>query len=156
VSPLLHEPADAPIARPPDGVWPTASVIVPAYNVEPYLREALESVLAQTVTPHEIVVVDDGSTDGTGAVADEIAREHPLVRVVRQANGGPAVARNTAIEMSTGEFLVFLDADDVMLPDRIEQQLGYLLAHPEVGLVVGAVELMAEPGAELNAEFLRH
>jgi glycosyltransferase involved in cell wall biosynthesis len=156
VSPLLHEPADAPIARPLDGVWPTVSVIVPAYNVEPYLREALESALAQTVPPHEIVVVDDGSIDGTGAVADAVAHEHPLVRVAHQPNGGPAVARNMAIELSTGEYLAFFDADDVMLPDRIEQQVGYLLAHPEVGLVIGAVELMAEPGAAFSAAFLKH
>ena len=156
MSPLLHEPADAPITRPSDGVWPTVSVIIPAYNVEPYVRGALESVVAQTVTPHEILVVDDGSTDGTRAIADAVAREHPLVRVVHQENGGPAVARNTAIELSTAEYLVFLDADDQMLPDRIEQQVGYLLGHPEVGLVIGAVELVAEPGVDLNREFLRH
>ena len=156
MSPLLREPADASSARPADGAWPTVSVIVPAYNVAPYLREALESALEQTVAPHEIVVVDDGSTDGTRAVADAVAREHPLVRVIQQDNGGPAVARNTAIEVATGEFLAFFDADDVMMPDRLEQQVGYLLGHPEVGLVIGAVQLITEPGAKFDAAFLRH
>jgi glycosyltransferase involved in cell wall biosynthesis len=156
VSPLFHEPADAPIARPADGVWPTVSVIVPAYNVERYLREALESAVAQTVAPHEIVVVDDGSTDATRAVATAFAREHPIVRVAHQDNGGPGVARNTAIQLATGAFLTFLDADDQMLPDRIEQQVGYLLAHPDVGVVIGAVDRAAEPGADLPADFVRH
>jgi len=155
VSPLVHEDADAPVAAPTGG-WPRVSVVIPAYNVERYLREAIESAVAQTAPPHEILVVDDGSTDGTGAIADAVAREHAQVRVIHQDNGGPAVARNSAIEVAAGEFLTFLDADDAMVPDRIEGQVGYLLAHPEADVVIGATELVAEPGVEFDAAFLRH
>jgi glycosyltransferase involved in cell wall biosynthesis len=155
VSPLVREAADAPVAA-PGGAWPTVSVIVPAYNVERYVREAIESCVAQTVVPHEILVVNDGSTDGTGGVLDAVAREHAQVRVIHQDNGGPAVARNTAIGVATGEFLTFLDADDTMVPDRIEGQVGYLLAHPETDVVIGATELMAEPGVQFDAAFLKH
>jgi glycosyltransferase involved in cell wall biosynthesis len=155
VSPLVRETADAPVAT-PRGAWPRVSVVIPAYNVEPYVREAVESAVAQTVPPHEILVVDDGSTDGTGAVVDALAREHASVRVFHQENGGPAVARNTAIAAATGEFLTFLDADDAMVPDRIETQVGYLLAHPETDVVIGAVERFAEAGVEFDVAFLRH
>ena len=155
MSPLVHEPADAAVAR-PAGAWPAVSVIVPAYNVEAYLPEAVESSIAQTVPPIEVIVVNDGSTDGTGAVADAVAREHAVVRVIHQENGGPAVARNTAIAVATGEYLVFLDADDAMAPDRIEYQVGYLLAHPGTAIVIGSVERSTESGVELDAEFLKH
>jgi len=155
MSPLVREPADAAVAA-PAGVWPSVSVVIPAYNVEPYVREAIESAVAQTVPPHEILVVNDGSTDGTGAVADALAREHSHVRVFHQDNGGPAVARNTAIAAATGEFLTFLDADDAMVPDRIETQVGYLLAHPETDVVIGSVERLREPGVEFDAAFLKH
>jgi len=156
MSPLVHEPADAEVARPDPGQWPTVSVIVPAYNAEAYVREAVESTVAQTVAPIEVLVVNDGSTDGTGAVVDEVAREHAVVRVIHQENGGPAVARNTAIAVAKGEFLAFLDADDAMAPDRLEFQIGYLLAHPGTDVVIGAVERSTETGVELPTEFLKH
>jgi glycosyltransferase involved in cell wall biosynthesis len=155
VSPLVHEPADAAIARPAEA-WPAVSVIVPAYNVEAYLREALESSLAQTVPPIEVIVVNDGSTDSTGSVADAVAREHAAVRVIHQENGGPAVARNTAIAVAAGEYFTFLDADDTMAPDRVEHQVGYLLAHPDTDVVIGSVERCAESGVEFDTEFLKH
>jgi len=156
MSPVVHEPADAAIARLAPGEWPAVSVIVPAYNAEAYLREALESSVMQTVPPIEVIVVNDGSTDGTGAVADDVAREHATVRVIHQENGGPAVARNTAIAAATGEYLAFLDADDAMAPYRVEYQVGYLLAHPGTDVVIGAVERSAESGVQLDAEFLKH
>jgi glycosyltransferase involved in cell wall biosynthesis len=156
MSPLLHEPADAEVVRPAAGEWPTVSVIVPAYNAAAFLREAIESSVAQTVPPLEVIVVNDGSTDDTGAVADAVAREHPVVQVIHQENGGPAVARNTAIAVARGEFLTFLDADDAMSADRIEHQVGYLLAHPDTDVVIGSVERSTEAGVELDAEFLKH
>jgi glycosyltransferase involved in cell wall biosynthesis len=156
MSPLVHDVADAPIVRPAAGEWPTVSVIIPAYNAESYVREAVESSVEQTQPPHEVIVVNDGSTDGTGAVADQVARERAVVRVIHQENGGPAVARNTAIAVATGEFLAFLDADDAMVPDRIEYQVGYLLAHPGTDIVIGSVERSTEAGVQLDPEFLRH
>jgi len=154
VSPFVYEPDETlPLAA--VDAWPQVSVIVPAYNAEPYLREALESVLVQTVPALEIIVVNDGSTDGTGDVADEFARVHPQVRVIHQENGGPSLARNAAIAAARGSFLTFLDADDAMVPSRIESQVGYLLTHPDTDIVIGSVDRIAE-GVELDSEFLRH
>jgi len=156
MSPLVHEPADAPVEQPPGGEWPSVSVIIPAYYAAAFVREAIESSVVQTVPPQEVIVVDDGSTDDTGAIADAVAREHRVVRVIHQDNDGPAGARNTAIAVATGEYLTFLDADDAMAPDRIEFQVGYLLAHPGTDIVIGAVERSAEAGMELDREFLKH
>jgi glycosyltransferase involved in cell wall biosynthesis len=99
---------------------PTVSVIIPVYNGEKYLAEALESVLAQTHPIHEIIVVDDGSTDGSAAIA---ACYSPLVRVITTAHVGPPIARNHGADAATGEWLAFLDADDLWLPEKLQQQL---------------------------------
>jgi glycosyltransferase involved in cell wall biosynthesis len=106
---------------------PLVSVVIPVFNAEPFQREALDSVLAQDYEPFEVIVVDDGSTDGSGT----IARSYPEVRYLRQENQGPAVARNAGIAAAQGEFLAFFDADDVMLPNKLSVQVGYLLEHPE-------------------------
>ncbi len=92
------------------------SVIIPCYNQAHFLYEAIESVLAQTHHDFEIIVVDDGSTDSTA----EVAAGHPDVRYVRQPNRGVATARNTGLRESEGEYLVFLDADDHLLPAALE------------------------------------
>ena len=110
----------------------------------------------QSVPAHEIIVVNDGSTDGTGAIADELASVHPQVQVIHQQNGGPAAARNAAIAAATGEFLTFLDADDAMVPSRIESQVGYLLTHPDTDIVIGSVERISEGDVGNHVEFLRH
>src|SRR3954453_22774254 len=91
------------------------SVIVPVYNGAAYLPEAIGSALAQTVRPLEIVVVDDGSTDDSG----RIAQQYELVRYVWQANAGISAARNRGIEAAQGDVLALLDADDVWLPDKL-------------------------------------
>lgn len=111
---------------------PLVSVIIPAYNARAYVMEAIRSVLAQQHEPLEILLIDDGSTDGT---ADLVAAEAPRVRIIRQANGGVAAARNTGLQAATGEFITFLDADDGWFPGKLRAQLDYLQAHPEVGLV---------------------
>src|SRR5947208_1951691 len=98
---------------------PTISVAIPAYNARKFLVEALESVLAQTFRPHEIIVVDDGSTDGTSAVVAEYA---PDVTLISQANSGESVARNLALSRVTGEWVAWLDADDVWEPTKLEAQ----------------------------------
>ena len=96
------------------------SVIIPAYNAAPFLAETLESVLAQTVPASEIIVVDDGSTDGTG----EIAKSYePRVNVVTQANRGVTVARNAGAAAAQGAWLAFLDADDLWEPAKLQRQL---------------------------------
>lgn len=90
------------------------SVIIPVYNVKPYLRTCAESVFAQTFRNLEIILVDDGSTDGSGELCDELAAEDSRVRVIHRTNGGLSVARNTGINACTGDFLYFLDSDDVI------------------------------------------
>jgi hypothetical protein len=99
---------------------PQISVIVPARNVEPYIAEALESALSQTPPPAEIIVVDDGSTDRTAEVARGCG---PLVTVISQRVNGSGPARNLAIQRSSGDWLAFLDADDIWLPGKLERQL---------------------------------
>ncbi|MBV1799994.1 glycosyltransferase [Siccirubricoccus sp. G192] len=107
------------------------SVIIPAYNAARSLPRTIDSVLAQTVPPAEIIVVDDGSADETAAVAEAYGDR---VRVIRKPNGGPASARNLGAREATGEWLALLDADDQWLPEKLERQLPYTRP-PEVGLV---------------------
>lgn len=91
---------------------PFFSIIIPVYNVAPYLRECLDSVLAQTFADWEAVCVDDGSTDGSGAILDEYAAKDPRFRVIHQPNAGVSAARNAALDNAEGEWLTFLDGDD--------------------------------------------
>lgn len=101
----------------------TVSVIIPAYNASPFIRRALDSVLAQTKSVHEVIVVDDGSKDSTC----EVVRSYgSRVKLLIQENGGPSAARNKGISSSTGEFIAFLDADDWWSPTKIEKQLNEL------------------------------
>jgi glycosyltransferase involved in cell wall biosynthesis len=102
------------------------SVVVPVYDVEDYLAECLDSVAAQTVRDLEVVMVDDGSTDGSAAIAERYAARDPRFRLVSQANGGLSKARNTGIEVASGEYLAFLDSDDVLPPSAYELLLGAL------------------------------
>jgi glycosyltransferase involved in cell wall biosynthesis len=120
---------------------PLVSVIMAAYNVEPYIREALESLLAQDWDPFEVVVVDDGSTDRTG----EIVQSFGQVRYVRQDNAGPAAARNAAIAQATGAFVANFDSDDLLPPWRLGVQVRYLLEHPAVACVFGRQEWLDAP-----------
>src|SRR5918999_4707877 len=105
---------------------PRISVVVPIYNVEGFLRECLESVAAQTVGDLEVVMVDDGSTDGSAAIAREFAERDSRFRLLSQPNAGLSAARNTGIEAAEGEFLAFLDGDDVLPPNAYELLLGAL------------------------------
>jgi glycosyltransferase involved in cell wall biosynthesis len=120
----------------------TVSVIIPVYNAERYLRAAIESVLTQTVLPLEIIVVDDGSTDASGTVARRFV---PNVRVVTQPNEGPAAARNCGVSLARGDYLAFLDADDLWLPGKLTQQLAILQSQPTVDMVFGQVEQFVSP-----------
>lgn len=108
------------------------SVAIPAWNAERTIGEALASVLAQSVAPSEIVVVDDGSTDGTVDAARAAA---PGARIVSQANAGPGAATNRALQLLSAPAVAFLDADDLWLPEKMERQLALLAARPDVDLV---------------------
>jgi len=113
---------------------PAVTVIIPAFNAEGHIHEALASVCDQTLRDIEVVVVDDGSTDGTVREVESFTRDLLLV-VVRQPNGGPAAARNRAIRLARGRYCAFLDADDVMLPDRLAAQFAMLENDADLGLV---------------------
>ena len=104
------------------------SIMMPAYNAEQYIGQAIESVLAQTYVHWELILVNDGSTDGTVAIATRYT--DPRIKLIHQVNGGESAARNTALEKMTGEFVAFLDADDVYLPDHLEAAVGYLMNYP--------------------------
>jgi glycosyltransferase involved in cell wall biosynthesis len=121
---------------------PLVSVIVPVYNGDRFLAAALESILSQDYHPFEVIVVDDGSTDGTAG----IARSFGGVRYIHQSNHGLAAARNAGMAAALGEFIAFLDADDVMLPKKLSVEVGYLLDHPEVGCVLSRQQTCLEAG----------
>ncbi len=99
---------------------PFFSIVIPVYNVAPYLRECLDSVLAQTFGDWEALCVDDGSTDGSSDILDEYAAKDKRFRIIHQANAGVSVARNAAINMAQGDWTGFLDSDDVWLPWLLE------------------------------------
>ena len=109
------------------------SCIVPVYNGARFVAEALDSILAQTLRPNEIIVVDDGSTDATAEIVNRYAQ---YVTYLRQTNSGPASARNRGIEIATGDFFAFLDADDLWHADKLERQLAALNANPAAGICI--------------------
>ncbi len=120
---------------------PLVSVIIPAYNSERYLAEAIESVLSQAYPALEVIVVDDGSTDGSARVA----REHEAVRCVHQPHRGVCAALNNGIENARGGLLAFLDADDLWTEGKLERQVAALVADPDLEAVFGHVEQFASP-----------
>jgi CDP-glycerol glycerophosphotransferase len=105
---------------------PRISAVVPIHNVEPYLADCLESILAQTAKDFEAILVDDGSTDGSAAIAEAFTRRDPRLRLIQRPNGGLGAARNTGIEAATGEFLAFVDSDDLLPPDAWARQIASL------------------------------
>ena len=126
----------------------SVSVVIPTYNYGHFIGEAIESVLGQTVVPAEVVVVDDGSTDGTAEAVREFGER---VRYVRQENAGVCAARNRGVAETTGEFIAFLDADDIWEPRKLEKQLGKFAEDAAVGLVhCGMREFDSETGETLG------
>ncbi len=112
---------------------PLVSIVIPAWNAEEYVKEAVRSALAQTYPNIEIVVVDDGSTDGTKQALEEYSRD-PRCKYIYQANKGLAGARNTGIRESRGRYIAFLDSDDMFAPDKIKDQVTILEGHPDFGV----------------------
>lgn len=120
------------------------STVIPAYNAEKYLAQAIESVLAQSLPADEIIVANDGSTDGTA----DVARSFAAVRYVCQKNQGPPAARNLGLAHSTGQLIAFLDADDLWPTHKLAEQSAYLQAHPEMGCVVGRWQNFLQQGID--------
>jgi glycosyltransferase involved in cell wall biosynthesis len=114
------------------------TTILPVHNRPAMLRESAGSFFAQTYRPIELIIIDDGSTDETGAVADEIAAQHPdLVRVIHQENTGVGLAREAGRLAARGEFIQHLDSDDILYPQKFERQVAGLREHPECGASYG-------------------
>ncbi len=127
---------------------PTFSIVMPAYNAAPYIREAIGSVLAQTRVDWELLVVDDGSTDDTASIVASI--EDHRILLLHGRHGGAAAARNIALEKVRGRFLVLLDADDRLPPDSLEARLAVFERHPDTDVVDGRVLIMDHSLTEVS------
>ncbi len=123
---------------------PLVSVIIPVYNGEQYLAQAIESVLFQEYHPLEILVVDDGSTDRTA----QIAQQFDKISYLYQSNQGHGAAKNFGIQHSHGEYIAFLDADDRWLPNKLNLQVKHLLEHPDIGFVIAHMRVTMENNAD--------
>ena len=126
--------------------------IVPVFNGERFLAEALDSILKQSYRPIEIIVVDDGSTDGTAGIVASYGKQ---VRYVHQANAGPGAARNLGLSLAQGTFIAFLDADDVWHPDKLTLQMASFEARPELELCNTHIKNFWVPELKHEEERLR-
>jgi glycosyltransferase involved in cell wall biosynthesis len=127
------------------------SVMITVYDAASYLAEAIDSVLVQTYRPFELIVLDDGSTDGSG----EIARSYgSALRFAQQKNAGLGAARNAALDLAKGRYYAFLDADDRFVPDKLERQMQILDAEAEIDMVFGHVTEFVSPEIDERARAL--
>lgn len=125
---------------------PKVSIVIPCYNSGRYLRQAMESALAQDYQPLQVVAVDDGSSDDTA----EILREYEGITVLTQKNQGVSAARNNGVDRADGDIVMFLDADDVLLPGSVSRKVRALQSQNGIGLVAGTAEYIDESGAPLK------
>ncbi len=121
------------------------SVVVPVYNVETYLRRCVDSILAQTVEGLEVILIDDGSTDGSGEICDEYQRKDERIRVQHKPNGGLTSAWKAGVELSSGEYVGFVDSDDWIEPDMYERMLQLVLKYDADVAVCGLVFDFEDP-----------
>ncbi|RNC69637.1 MAG: glycosyltransferase [Desulfuromonadales bacterium] len=139
---------------------PLVSVIIPAWNAEKFIAETLESVFAQTWRDLEVIVVDDGSRDGTAEVVKTFwegkAGGSIELKLICQQNGGPSKARNAGIRAAKGDYLAFLDADDVWLPETVEHLVAFVDTHPDVSMVFGDAGSFDANGVRFDSFFEKH
>ena len=121
---------------------PVVSIIMPAYNAEKYISESVCSVFEQTLTNWELIIVNDGSDDGTQAYLDTLTDDR--IKIICQYNRGVSAARNAGLDVVQGEFVAFLDADDILTPISLEARVKYFQLNPEVDVVDGIVSLRNE------------
>lgn len=122
------------------------SIIVPVYNVEAYLARCIDSILCQTYSNLEIILVDDGAKDASGAICDAYARKEPRIRVIHKENGGLSSARNAGIDIARGDYLEFVDSDDWIEPDAVENMLALALEHGTQLVVGGRFDVNGKTG----------
>ena len=127
---------------------PVVSVIMPLHNGEAFLAEALASVLGQVEADFEVILVDDGSSDGTRRIAEYHERKHPSVRLLSQGNAGVTVARNRGVAVARGEYLAFLDQDDRWRPEALATHLCAFGLEPALAYTVAHQRCFLEPGAD--------
>ncbi len=134
----------------PGRAVPRVTVVIPSFNCVAYIEAAIRSVLAQEFQEFEIVIVDDGSSDGTSEITRALRQKYPdKIRLFEQTNSGSAVARNRGIREARGDLIAFLDADDLWFPEKLGAQVRYLDLHPEIDLVYcGWAELMHDNDSE--------
>lgn len=129
------------------------SVIIPAYNVEKYLRKCVESVLMQSYSDYEIIIIDDGSTDNTGLLADNLMNEYKgKIKVVHQKNKGLGGARNSGIDIADGDYLVFIDSDDFVRADMLSQAYHYIHDYDLDIVVFGFKQVKEDEMIDLNKD----
>lgn len=124
---------------------PLVSVVIPTFNRAALLERAVKSALNQTFGNLELIIVDDGSEDGTFEAVQKFLVEHPNIRYVKQANNGLPVSLNVGIKLSAGRFVTFLGSDDEYLPEHIEKRVDFLTGHPEIDLLHGGVKIVGDP-----------
>jgi glycosyltransferase involved in cell wall biosynthesis len=129
---------------------PTISIVIPCYNGARFLSDSIESALQQTYDPTEIIVVDDGSTDRTC----EIAKSYPRVKTLSQSHQGVSAARNTGLQAAKGDYLVFLDADDILLPEALNIGFQALNTHENCAFVYGYCEYIQPDGSLLPMPYV--
>ncbi len=121
---------------------PAVSVVIPVWNCEAWIRRCVDSVRSQTFAEFELLIVDDGSTDGSPEIADTLSSEDPRIRVVKRAHRGLSATRNAGIRASQSPLVAFLDADDGWYPTKLERQVEFLTGHPECGGTFSWFELV--------------
>lgn len=125
---------------------PRVSVLLPVWNGETFLAAALESILRQTLSSFELIVIDDGSTDASAAIAENFARSDDRVRLLRRAHEGLSASLNAGMAAVRGEYVARMDADDISVPHRLQKQVEYLDAHPACAAVGAWIEVIDEAG----------
>ena len=126
---------------------PSISVLMPVYNGEKYLAEAIQSIIAQTYGDFELLVIDDGSTDNSFQIVKEFAQLDARIRLIhKDENQGLVSALNLGLDLARGEYIARMDADDISLPQRLEKQVTYMQAHPEVGVIGSRIRYMDAKG----------
>ena len=126
------------------------SIIVPVYNVEEYFEECIQSIISQTYTNIEIILVDDGSTDGSGRMCDEYAKQDPRIVVVHKENGGLSSARNAGLDVATGEYIQFIDSDDYIAPIMTEDLMQAVIVNQAHMAIGGVATFYYENGARIE------